>query len=131
MTGAETFAAARAKADAAKAALEAAQIEMNAAAQVYAKEAVLAYSAAHPRRLITFCAAMGYTNLHVSRSPNQHEFDFSERDECRDYYGNVIPHPQFMADIHAAADEHEFSGLGSNLLFKAKGGQVITDKEDW
>lgn len=129
MTGADRFAAVLAKADAAKAALEAAQGEMDEAAQIWAREEVLAYSKAHPRRLITFCAAMGTTTLTVEAKAR--DFDFSDRYPVKFWNGQTVPTPAFMTTLWKAAEAHGLHNIGSNLLFKAKGGEVVADKHDW
>lgn len=129
MTGADRFAAVLAKADAAKAALEAAQGEMDEAAQIWAREEVLAYSKAHPRRLITFCAAMGTTTLTVEAKAR--DFDFSDRYPVKFWNGQTVPTPAFMTTLWKAAEAHGLCNIGSNLLFKAKGGEVVTDTHHW
>lgn len=131
MTGAEAFAAARARADAAKAALDAAQSAMDEAAQNWVREAVVAYSKAHPRRLVTFCAAMGRTNLSVERGGGRHEFDFCNWEPTRFYNGQIVPPPEFMSALWQAADDHDLHNVGSSLLFKCRGGEVLTDTHDW
>lgn len=129
MTGAPAFAAARAKAATAREALNAALGAVDEAAQAWAREEVLAYSKAHPRRLITFCAAMGTTTLSVEAAGR--DFEFSDRGPSYFWNGDPVPTPAFMATLWETAEEHELCNIGSSLLFKAKGGEVVTDKHDW
>ena len=131
MSAVASFAAARAKAAKARDALHEAQAALDVAAQNWARDAVVAYSKAHPRRLVTFCAAMGTTTLSVERGGNRHTIDFTTREPTRFYNGQAIPPPPFMQAMWDAAEEQDLCNVGSSLLLQCKGGEIIRDTTDW
>lgn len=106
-----------------------------AAARAFARESTLAYSAAHPRREVTFCAAMGTTSLHVQRGgwmgrqtqPDaETEYLFSVDREWSDKGA-----PAFL---HVLAGIEEQTGLdyvAGPYLLTCKGGAVVKEATQW
>lgn len=102
------------------------------AAWDYVTEQVIAYSLAHPRRLVTFCSAMGTATLHVQkggwagRTKGIHnEYQFGTM------YGEKN-WPEFMQELDRIATDTglEWAMTGSRNL-EVKGGVVIKDLTHW
>lgn len=103
------------------------------AAAAYLRAEVIAYSKAHPRRLVTFCSAMGTVTLHVQKG------GAAGRDTQRMYseyqyggaYGDQHP-PAFLAVLEEIADDSDLGyGLTGPLLLECRGGVVIRDLTHW
>jgi len=104
------------------------------AARAFARESTLAYSAAHPRRKVTFCAAMGTTSLHVQRG------GWEGRQTAPGAYSEYL----FSADLHSDKGAPDFLGVLDEIEQRTglhyiagpyrlicKGGEVVDEKTDW
>lgn len=127
---ARTQAAALAALDRAASRWDAAATALANAAQAYAKAETLAYSKAHPRREVQFCAAMGSTTLHVSRGGTCGR---SDDYQLGGYSADIGEPPEFMRKLAEIDQDTEFGKgwLAGPLAFICKGGRVVSDRSDW
>lgn len=106
--------------------------EVRKVARDYVTAEVVAYSAAHPRRLVTFCSAMGYATLSVQKggwmgAPGTSNNEYS--------WGSTFSDdnpPAFMTEIERIAEQTQldWAMTGSRLL-KVRGGVILEDKSHW
>lgn len=110
--------------------MELARRMLDQAAQEFAKAHTLAYSAAHPRRTVTFCAAMGSTTLHVSPGGYQsyRAYDY----QLKAGESDIGESPAFLNrlnDIESQFGIHY--ALAGDLNLECKAGEVVKELYDW
>lgn len=115
--------------DAAADALSAAFDELNAAAMAYARAETVAYSKAHPRRKVTFCAAMGSTCLHVQPGgtlSDRHDYQVNAHEP------DIGKPPAFLEKLNDIESEFNIQyALGGDLNLDCRGGEILRELTEW
>jgi len=100
----------------------------------YLRAGALAYSAAHPRRKVTLCSAMGSTTLHVQKGGEAGRrpigWGYTEYQITTDDHGDKVAVPQFLRDIADAlekTDQHYFGPIRIECL----GGKIVREDTHW
>lgn len=99
------------------------------AARAFVVAETLAYSAAHPRRKVTFCAAMGSTTLHVAPGGTcayRGEYQF------KDGESDIGPPLEWLATLERLDEIVDGKGwLSGPLLLVCQGGKIVSQTENW
>lgn len=108
--------------------VDAAYAAMYLAGRELARAETLAYSKAHPRRLVTYCSAMGFNCLHVSPGGT-----LSYRP---DYQLTTGEHgdfkaPAWMEELDDLDSEYRLGTFPGPYLLKCKGGKILDERTDW
>lgn len=105
--------------------------KLGEAARDLARAETLAYSKAHPRRTVTFVAAMGSTCLHVSRGGCANWKGASDY-QLGGYDSEVGQPVEFMRELGAMESEFGFGfALAGSVRIVCKGGELIEEMTDW
>lgn len=106
--------------------IEAARSLLSSELREYARRATVDYSAAHPRRRVTFCSCMGCTTLHVeTKFPalsgafnGEYQFD-----------GNHRHAPEFVRHLQLAEDSvSSFSCPTGDIRLECLGGVIVVKR---
>lgn len=95
------------------------------AALAYMLAETLAYSAAHPRRRVVLCSAMGTTSLHVEKGPGRGEYLI-----CTADHGDRVHVPPFLAEIDRVLEITDQDYFGP-IRITCKGGKLVESVTDW
>lgn len=100
-------------------------------AQAYAKAETLAYSRAHPRRMVTLCSAMGSTTLHVERGGWRKDHPaFSDYLLTAEGHSDH-PAPAFLKELERIEGATNLSYIAGPIRLQCKGGKIVEEKFDW
>lgn len=103
---------------------------LNAAAKDYARSATLAWSIAHPRRTVTFCAAMGSVSMSATSHGKAADYDFTA-----DHFwiaGKRFDPLPFLRTLETYESRLGIRyALGGDMLLVCKAGRILSEKSDW
>lgn len=108
--------------------IDAAYAPLYAAGRELARAETLAYSKAHPRRVVTFVSAMGSNCLHVSPGGTR---SYRSDYQLSEGMGADYTPPAWMIEINEIESEYHLGTFPGPYFVKCQGGKVLEEKTDW